>query len=172
MWLQIKLNQMEHQFFQHQLQLMVLQISQLQLCLCIWWCRTRKYPIYKIKCTSRLCISRSCSYNKRLRGICKKLFPTTQSVSVWGGEDGSYDSSTGVSSTPEYGKVFISIKSTTGVDLTSAQKTNLEIALAPYKVASITPVVVDAETTSIILGITIMYDSSATTYTLLIRLHL
>ena len=95
----------------------------------------------------------------------KRLFPTTQAVSVWGGEDGSYDSSTGVSSTPEYGKVFISIKSTTGVDLTSAQKTNLEKELAPYKVASITPVVVDAETTSIILGITIMYDSSATTYT-------
>jgi len=95
----------------------------------------------------------------------RKLFPTTQAVSVWGGEDGSYDSATGVSSTPEYGKVFISIKSTTGVDLTSAQKTNLETALAPYKVASITPVVVDAETTSIILGITIMYDSSATTYT-------
>ena len=95
----------------------------------------------------------------------KKLFPTTQAVSVWGGEDGSYDSSTGVSSTPEYGKVFISIKSTTGVDLTSAQKTNLETALAPYKVASITPVVVDSETTSIILNITIMYDTSATTYT-------
>ena len=95
----------------------------------------------------------------------KRLFPTTQAVSVWGGEDGSYDSSTGVSSTPEYGKVFISIKSTTGVDLTSAQKTNLETALAPYKVASITPVVVDAETTSLILGITIMYDSSSTTYT-------
>ena len=95
----------------------------------------------------------------------KKLFPTTQAVSVWGGEDGSYDSSTGVSSTPEYGKVFISIKSTTGVALTSAQKTNLETALAPYKVASITPVVVDSETTSIILNITIMYDTSATTYT-------
>ena len=95
----------------------------------------------------------------------KRLFPTTQAVSVWGGEDGSYDSSTGVSSTPEYGKVFISIKSTTGVDLTSVQKTNLVTALAPYKVASITPVVVDAETTSLILGITIMYDSSSTTYT-------
>ena len=95
----------------------------------------------------------------------KKLFPNTQSVSVWGGEDGSYNSSTGVSSTPEYGKVFISIKSTTGVDLTSAQKTTLENALAPYKVASITPVVVDAETTSLILGITIMFDTSATTYT-------
>ena len=95
----------------------------------------------------------------------RRLFPNTQSVSVWGGEDGSYNSSTGVSSTPEYGKVFISIKSTTGFDLTSAQKTTLENALAPYKVASITPVVVDAETTSLILGITVMYDSSSTTYT-------
>ena len=28
----------------------------------------------------------------------KKLFPNTQAVSVWGGEDGSYDTSTGVSS--------------------------------------------------------------------------
>ena len=94
----------------------------------------------------------------------RKLYPNTQSVSVWGGEDGSYNSATGVSSTPEYGKVFISVKSTTGVDLTSAQKTSLETALIPYKVASITPVVVDAETTSLILGITVIYNSSKTTY--------
>ena len=93
----------------------------------------------------------------------KKLFANTQAVSVWGGEDGSYDSSTGVSSTPEYGKVFISIKSTTGQSLTSVQKTNLVSALAPYKVSSITPVIVDAETTSLILGITFQYDSSSTT---------
>ena len=93
----------------------------------------------------------------------KKLFANTQAVSVWGGEDGSYDSSTGVSSTPEYGKVFISIKSTTGQSLTTVQKTNLVSALAPYKVSSITPVIVDAETTSLILGITFQYDSSSTT---------
>ena len=40
----------------------------------------------------------------------RKLFNNTQAVSVWGGEDGSFDTSTGVSSTPEYGKVFISVK--------------------------------------------------------------
>ena len=33
----------------------------------------------------------------------RKLFPNTQAVSVWGGEDGSFATSTGVSSTPEYG---------------------------------------------------------------------
>ena len=44
---------------------------------------------------------------------------------MWGGEDGSFDPSLGVSSTPEYGKVFISIKSTTGLNLSDAQKSQL-----------------------------------------------
>jgi len=95
----------------------------------------------------------------------KKLFANTQAVSVWGGEDGSYDTSTGVSSNPEYGKVFISIKSTTGENLTTVQKSNLVTAFAPFKVASITPVVVDPETTFLILNITFNYDSTATTST-------
>ena len=95
----------------------------------------------------------------------RKLFANTQSVSVWGGEDGSYDTSTGVSSTPEYGKVFISIKSTTGQNLTSVQKSNLVSALSPYKVASITPVIVDTETTNLILKSNVQYDSSSTTKT-------
>ena len=95
----------------------------------------------------------------------KKLFPNTQAVSVFGGEDGSYDTSTGVSSTPEYGKVFISIKSTTGNNLTDTQKNNLVKDLAPFKVASVTPVIVDAETTFLILNTTVQYDSSSTTQT-------
>jgi len=95
----------------------------------------------------------------------KKLFANTQAVSVWGGEDGSYDTSTGVSSNPEYGKVFISIKPTTGANLTTVQKSNLVAAFSPYKVASITPVIVDPETTFLILNITFNYDSSATTST-------
>ena len=95
----------------------------------------------------------------------RKLFPNTQAVSVWGGEDGSFDTSTGVSSNPEYGKVFISIKSTTGQNLTTVQKSNLVAAFAPFKVASVTPVIVDPETTFIILNVTFNYDSTATTFT-------
>ena len=93
----------------------------------------------------------------------RRLFPNTQAVSVFGGEDGSFDSSTGVSSIPEYGKVFISIKSTTGNNLTLVQKNDLVTALAPFKVSSITPVIVDAETTFLILNTTIQYDSTSTT---------
>ena len=95
----------------------------------------------------------------------KKLFPNTQAVSVWGGEDGSFDTSTGVSSNPEYGKVFISIKSTTGENLTSEQKSNLVTAFAPFKVASVTPVIVDPEITYLILNTNFQYDSTSTTST-------
>jgi len=96
----------------------------------------------------------------------RKLFANTQTVSVWGGEDGSYNTSSGVSSTAEYGKVFISIKSTTGENLTVTQKDQLVKDFEPYKVASITPVVVDPETTSLILGVTFSYDSNSTTKTI------
>ena len=94
----------------------------------------------------------------------KKLFANTQAVSVWGGEDGSFDSATGLtSSTPEYGKVFISVKTTTGEDMTNVQKFQLEKDLKPYKVASITPVIVDPITTYLILNTVFQYDSNATT---------
>ena len=95
----------------------------------------------------------------------RKLFANTSTVSVWGGEDGSYNTSSGVSATAEYGKVFISIKSTTGENLTLSQKDQLIKDLEPYKVASITPVIVDPETTSLILGVTYSYDSNITTQT-------
>ena len=93
----------------------------------------------------------------------KKLFTNTESVQVWGGEHGSFDTSLGVTDTAVYGKVYISIKSTTGNDLTTTEKNQLVTDLAPYTVASITPVIVDPETTYLILTTKFKYDSSATT---------
>ena len=95
----------------------------------------------------------------------KKLFANAKAVSVWGGEDGSYDTSLGVTSTAEYGKVFISIKTTTGEELTTNQKSQLVNDFGKYKVASVTPVIVDPEITYIILGVTFNYDSNSTTKT-------
>ena len=95
----------------------------------------------------------------------KKLFANTQAVSVWGGEDGGFDPATGVTSVPEYGKVFISIRSTTGQNLTDTEKTQLVNDFGKFKVTSITPVIVNPETTFIILGTTFQYDSNVTTKT-------
>ena len=93
----------------------------------------------------------------------KKLFPNTRSVAVFGGESGSYDSSLGAVSTAEYGKVFISIKSTTGLNLTTSEKTQLVRDLAPFTIASTTPVVIDPQITKIILSGAFKFNSSKTT---------
>ena len=93
----------------------------------------------------------------------KQLFVNTQAVSVWGGENGSYSSVTGVSEVAEYGKVFISVKSTTGLNLNEIQKAQLVTDLSPYTVASITPVIVDPEILYLIPIINFKYDSNATT---------
>tara|TARA_R100000008_G_scaffold4656_1_gene2916 strand:- start:550 stop:2451 length:1902 start_codon:yes stop_codon:yes gene_type:complete len=95
----------------------------------------------------------------------KRFFANTQAVSVFGGETGSYDTSLGAVSTPEYGKVFIAIKSTTGNNLSATEKSTLVANLAPFTVASITPVIVDPQTTRIILNISFKFDSSKTTET-------
>jgi len=95
----------------------------------------------------------------------RKLFPQTKSVQVFGGEDGSFDSSLGVVSTQEFGKVFISIKSTTGNNLTQTQKDLLVTDLKKFNVASITPVVIDPETTFLILTVVFKFNSSQTTKT-------
>lgn len=95
--------------------------------------------------------------------IVKQLYSNTQAVSVFGGEDGSYDSSVGVTSTPEYGKVFISIKTTTGANLTSTERQSLINQLKAYTVASITPEIVNPDTTYLRLDVDYVYDTSATT---------
>jgi len=95
----------------------------------------------------------------------KQLFANTQAVSVWGGEDGSFNDVTGVSDVAEYGKIFISVKSTTGLNLNEIQKAQLVTDLAPFTVASITPVVVDPETLNLILSVNFKYDTNATSST-------
>jgi hypothetical protein len=93
----------------------------------------------------------------------KKFFPQAQAIQVFGGENGSYNSSTGVVATPEYGRVFISIKSNTGNNLTSTQKAQLVKELKEFNVASITPVIVDPDTTDLILQVVFKFNSNITT---------
>ena len=95
----------------------------------------------------------------------KRFFPNTQSVSIFGGETGSFDPVLGVSSVQEFGKVFISIKSTTGNFIPQVEKDRLVRDLAPFTVASITPVIVDPETLFLILDVSAQFNSNLTTLT-------
>ena len=86
--------------------------------------------------------------------LVKSLYANAQSVQVYGGEDAA---------TPDYGKVYISIKAKSGSNLTEVTKTSIVQSLKSYAVASVTPVIIDPETTFITLTTTFKYDSSLTT---------
>ena len=106
-----------------------------------------------------------CVTENDYRVYVQKFYPQAKAVQVFGGENGSFDSSLGVVSTPEYGKVFISITNNLGTNLTNAEKATLVAELSPFNVASITPVVVDPDYMYILLTVNFKYNSSATTKT-------
>ena len=85
-----------------------------------------------------------------------ELFPNAQAVSAWGGED---------EETPVYGTVKISIKAASGSTLTNATKLDLVTQLKKFNVASVTPEIIDPETTSVILTSNVKFDSKTTTKT-------
>ena len=63
----------------------------------------------------------------------KRFYPNTEAVSIFGGESGSFDPVLGVSSVQEFGKVFISIKSTTGNFIPQVEKRRLVERLSPFR---------------------------------------
>ena len=86
--------------------------------------------------------------------LVKTLYANTDAVQVWGGEDNS---------TPNYGKVYISIKAKSGANLTTATKNDVVSSLKKYSVASVTPIIVDPETTFITTNTSFKYNSAETT---------
>ena len=86
--------------------------------------------------------------------LVKSLYANAQSVQVYGGEDAAV---------PDYGKVYISIKAKSGSNLTEVTKVSLVRSLKSFAVASVTPIIIDPETTFIILETTFKYNSSQTT---------
>src|SRR6056300_165265 len=86
----------------------------------------------------------------------REIYANTKSISAWGGEDAE---------TPSYGRVFISINPKSGSNLTETTKNSIVTQLKRFSVASVTPVIVDPETTSLLLTSTAMYDEKSTTKT-------
>jgi len=86
----------------------------------------------------------------------EQIYANASSVSAWGGEDND---------TPFYGRVYIAIKAASGSTLTDTTKDDIVTQLKKFSVASVTPVIVDPETTNILLTSTINYDEKQTTKT-------
>ena len=64
--------------------------------------------------------------------------------------------------TPFYGRVYISILPTSGSNLTDATKDRIVKDLKKYSVASVTPVIIDPETTDLIITSNVKFDDANT----------
>ena len=80
-----------------------------------------------------------------------KIFPQTESISVFGGEE---------LIPPQYGKVFISIKPRTGDFLSNLAKENLKMKLKKYAVAGIVPEILDLKYLYIEVDSKVYYNSN------------
>jgi hypothetical protein len=83
--------------------------------------------------------------------IIPKIYPETESISVYGGED---------LDPPRYGRVFISIKPFNGPFVSSQVKDNLVRLLRKYSVAGIVPEIVDLKYLYVEFDSTIYYNSN------------
>ena len=96
------------------------------------------------------------SYNRAVtaadyEALIPKIYPETQSVSVFGGED---------LSPPQYGKVFITIKPFFGPFVPNSIKDNLKNELRKYSVAGIVPVILDLKYLYIETDVTAYYNTN------------
>ena len=83
--------------------------------------------------------------------ITTKLYPETESISVFGGEE---------LNPPQFGKVFIAIKPYFGPFVPNSIKDNLKRDLRQYAVAGIVPEIIDLKYLYVEFNSTVYYDSN------------
>ena len=90
------------------------------------------------------------------KALVRSIYPNVQSIQSWGGEDNN---------PPTYGRVFISLKPTTGITLTNSVKKSIIESLETYNIGSVIPVFVDPIITYVKPDVFIKYNSKTTTKT-------
>ena len=90
---------------------------------------------------------------KDYAAIVPTIYPNVESIAVWGGE---------YNNPAVYGKVYISIRPKAGNTLTQSTKTTIVDALEDYNIASVTPVILDPETTKIVPTVNFKYNNTLT----------
>ena len=91
--------------------------------------------------------------NNDYRTLVQKIYPPTSDVYVYGGEELDI---------PEYGRVFIAIKPTTGDTISNITKTAIVNSLSDYRVSSIGIVITDPEVLYLEIDTTVFYDDKRT----------
>ena len=90
---------------------------------------------------------------KDYAAIVPTIYPNVESIAVWGGE---------YNDPPVYGKVYISIRPEAGNTLTQSTKNSIVTSLEDYNVASVTPEILDPETTKVIPTVNFKFNNTVT----------
>lgn len=90
---------------------------------------------------------------KDYENIFRSIYADTDDVIAYGGEE---------LDPPQYGKVFVAVKTKTGLNLDTNTKRNLVRTLKGYSIASIIPEIVDAKVLEIELRTTAYYNINST----------
>ncbi len=89
------------------------------------------------------------------KAIILKEFPNISAINAWGGEDAN---------PPEFGKVFVSVKPTTGQYVSPATKQSIETeVLGKFNVVGITPVLLDPDFIEVNFNVEVNYNKDQTT---------
>jgi hypothetical protein len=83
--------------------------------------------------------------------IINKIYPETESVTVFGGEE---------LTPPQYGKVFIAIKPFYGPFIPNSIKDNLKLSLRKYSVAGIIPEIIDLKYLYVEIDTSVYYNTN------------
>lgn len=94
-----------------------------------------------------------CVTTNDYESIIRQIFPAVDDVYVYGGE---------TLEIPQYGRVYISIKPTTGDAISTITKNYIKRSLEPYRVASLDMAFVDPDVLNVELVTTVFYDESIT----------
>jgi len=90
------------------------------------------------------------------KSLLKNHFSFIEDMTVWGGEDNI---------PPEYGKVFLSVDTSSNTALTSLEKTSILQELNKFKLTSILPEFVTPDYTNLVLNVKFTFNSLVTSNT-------
>lgn len=89
--------------------------------------------------------------------LLNRNYPNIESISVWGGQD---------SIPPQYGKVFISLKPTSGYVITNLTKQSIiRDVLQPYNVSTVIPEIIDPDYTFVMITAVVKFTPTLTILT-------
>lgn len=110
-------------------------------------------PSIKLRAPKSYAAQNRCVTTDDYESIIRQIFPAVEDIYCYGGE---------TLEIPQYGRIYIAIKPTTGDAISAITKNYIKRSLEPYRVASLDLAFVDPDVLNVELASTVFFDESKT----------